>query len=273
MATPEFLISFASSLDGIIGQDGPLQLSSIESMILTHALRSEYEAILVGSGTVAADSPRLTCRLDELAGDRSGAPVRQPVPVILDSALSTPPDARVLEDAGTRRPVIVWDPARGSSVRASQLEKTGCRLVGIENYADMVPAVRWTRIGKELAALGIRSVFVEGGGKVISSLLVSGIWSRLILTLAPLVCGSGTRWYDAAGAALRFETRGVWRLGPDVILEALPAGGEQAPENRQPLVETVLAGYGLGHLLGHTKGRAGSSPDTGTTNKGWRRGN
>ncbi len=52
--------------------------------------RARSAAILTGIGTVLADDPRLSVR-------PAGAPVRQPLRVILDSKLKTPPQARVFE--------------------------------------------------------------------------------------------------------------------------------------------------------------------------------
>ena len=68
-----------------------LDLSSPESLVLTHRLRAAHDAILVGIGTVLADDPRLTVRL---------APGPQPQPVVLDSNLRLPAEAALSTTRG-----------------------------------------------------------------------------------------------------------------------------------------------------------------------------
>ena len=87
---PLVSLSYAQSLDGSLAarRGSPLLLSGKASMQLTHRLRASHDAILVGIGTILADDPQLTVRLVQ-------GP--QPQPVILDSHLRLPPNARVFQ--------------------------------------------------------------------------------------------------------------------------------------------------------------------------------
>ena len=86
---PYVTLTYAQSLDGSIAATPgrPLSISGPVSMTLTHALRAAHDAILVGIGTILADNPQLTVRY--LKG-------KDPQPVIVDSRLRCPLDARVL---------------------------------------------------------------------------------------------------------------------------------------------------------------------------------
>lgn len=96
---PFITLTWAQSLDAKISgpRNAQVTLSGPESMRLTHRLRELHDSILVGVGTVLNDNPSLTARIPTLVPLRS-----QPVPVILDSELRTPADAKLLTNARTR---------------------------------------------------------------------------------------------------------------------------------------------------------------------------
>ena len=91
-------LSYAQSLDGSIAarRGSPLVLSGSATLEITHHLRSRHAAILVGIGTLLADDPQLTVRL---------VPGEDPQPVVLDSQLRFPLDARLLQT--TKSPWIM----------------------------------------------------------------------------------------------------------------------------------------------------------------------
>ena len=87
---PFIIISYAQSVDGSIASRSrlPIHLSGTESSVLTHQIRAGCDAILIGIGTLLADDPQLTVRLVES---------RNPQPIILDTHLRTPLNAKLVK--------------------------------------------------------------------------------------------------------------------------------------------------------------------------------
>merc|ERR1719494_1607060 len=81
--------------NGYNGTSERLILSGDSSMKMTHVLRANHDAILVGVGTVLSDDPQLTVRCGVSA-------LRNPTPVILDSSLRTPLDCKLVTQARDR---------------------------------------------------------------------------------------------------------------------------------------------------------------------------
>ena len=219
-ARPHVTLTYAQSLDGSIAAapGRPLRLSSDAAMRMTHALRATHDAILVGIGTVLADDPRLTVRLVE--GGR-------PQPVILDSRLRLPLDARVL--AHPRPPLVAAradvapDPAR-----AAALEERGAQVLALPPAADG----RGVDLAALLAALharGVRSVMVEGGAQVLSAFLAAGLADAVVVTVAPLYVGGlpGIEPGDGVTRPALPRLRDVHytRLADDMVVWAEPDFG------------------------------------------------
>lgn len=169
-------LCYAQSLDGSLSyQPGrPLALSGRQSSRLTHHLRSRHDGILVGIGTVLADDPELTVRL--VTG-------RDPQPVILDSKLRTPLNARLL--GGDREAPKPWLAVVGPAdpTRRRAIEAAGGRVLEFPPAAT--GGVDLAGLVCLLAELGIQSLMIEGGGRVISSFLAQGLADFAVITIAP----------------------------------------------------------------------------------------
>jgi 3,4-dihydroxy 2-butanone 4-phosphate synthase/GTP cyclohydrolase II len=201
---PFVTLSYAQSLDGSIGagDGGPLSLSGAQSLRITHALRAAHDAILVGIGTVLADDPRLTVRLVE-------GP--QPQPVVVDSHLRFPPSARLL--AHPKPPWIAHTDALSPAGR--WLAGQGARLLPIP--AAESGGVDLAALLETLGALGIRSVMVEGGARIIASMLARHLVHFAAITVTPrFVAG---RRIPLRPASLPELLEPVYtQAGPDVLL-------------------------------------------------------
>jgi len=175
---PFVTLSYAQSLDGCLTacQGTPFPISAPASLTMTHALRAAHSAILVGVETVLADDPALTVRL--VPGDN-------PQPVILDSQLRTPPDARLLH--GCNGPWIATTPQGAQSSRRQRLEQAGARILTLP--ADEDGRVDLAALLTCLAAESIRSLMVEGGARVLTSFLESGLADYAVITIAPVFLG------------------------------------------------------------------------------------
>jgi diaminohydroxyphosphoribosylaminopyrimidine deaminase/5-amino-6-(5-phosphoribosylamino)uracil reductase len=172
-------------------------------------LREEYDAIVVGSGTVRSDNPRLTRRLG-LAGGATAW-----TRVVLDGDGEVPPHAQLLTDGGR---TILFTSAPARYTAAPNLE-----VVPSEGRFDL------QRVFGELHARGIRSVIVEGGALVHSEVIRRGLWQKMTLFIAPLLVGGAEApaLFSGQGVprltdAYRFRFDRVEQLGSDLMVVAYP---------------------------------------------------
>ena len=175
---PFVTLSYAQSVDGCIaarpGQ--PMALSGPQSLVLTHQLRADHEAILVGIGTVLADNPSLTVRL--VAG-------RNPQPIIADSRLRFPSDATLLQHPD--RAAWIASSQQADGQRQAALEAAGARILWLPPNAR--GQVDLAALLERLGQLGINSLMVEGGTRIITSFLSERLVDSVVLTIAPTLLG------------------------------------------------------------------------------------
>jgi len=186
-----------------------MALSGRQSLKLTHQLRAGHDAILVGIGTVLSDDPRLNVRL--VNGNN-------PRPVIVDSRLRIPLTSRLLNE-GAQSPWIVTaqNPEAG---RRRALESMGARVISLpSNKRGMVNLAAML---KTLAGLGIKSLMVEGGAKIITNFLTESIADYIVMTMAPVLVDGLHAVSDlgrtGTGDALLLSNRGHRWLGNDLII-------------------------------------------------------
>ena len=173
---PLVTLTYAQSLDGSISarHDAPLAISCEETKLLTHRLRAAHDAILVGVGTVLADDPKLTAR-------RVGGP--HPIPVVLDSHLRTPPTARVLKHP---RRCVIATAEDADRAREARLREEGVWIVRFLRADD---GVSLPLLLKWLYEMGVCSLMVEGGRRVLTSFLKADLVDWVLLTIAPYFIG------------------------------------------------------------------------------------
>ena len=205
---PLVTLSYAQSLDGSLAarRGQPLALSGDEAMRLTHSLRAAHQALLVGSGTMQADDPRLTVR--QVEG-------RQPQPVVLDSHLRTPLTAALF-----KHPNLPWIATRLDChpKRANRLEAAGARLLRMP--LDSRGMIDLLALLECLAACGIASLMVEGGGRVLGSFYDQGLADQVVLTIAPLIVGGYPVQLEKplSSPFRRLHPMNIQQLGEDLIV-------------------------------------------------------
>jgi 3,4-dihydroxy 2-butanone 4-phosphate synthase/GTP cyclohydrolase II len=179
---PFITLSYAQSLDGCLSSlpGKPLALSGAGTLALTHRLRASHDGVLVGIGTVLSDNPQLTVRY--VTG-------RNPQPIVLDSRLRIPLDCNLLRDP--QRRLCVAASAGYPSKRRRRLEGAGATILDASAMDD--GRVDLTDLMPRLVERGIRSVMVEGGVKVIRSLMAARLVDYLVVTVVPRFVGGPQR--------------------------------------------------------------------------------
>lgn len=219
---PLVTVHYAQTLDGRLAtRTGDSQwISGQPSLVLAHRLRSLHTAVLVGAGTVMADDPRLTARLVD-----GPTPVR----VVVDSTLRLPLSARLLNDGAA--PTIVATTQRAPVERRASFAARGAEVLVLASTSD--GQVDLGALLEELGRRGMPSLLVEGGAGVITAMLRERRVRRLVVSIAPLVLGSGI---EAVGEldimrlrdALAFRRASFSQLGPDVIFDGELEGPREA---------------------------------------------
>jgi diaminohydroxyphosphoribosylaminopyrimidine deaminase/5-amino-6-(5-phosphoribosylamino)uracil reductase len=211
---PAVTLKWAMSLDGKIATvTGDSQwISSPQARRWALALREEHDALLVGSGTVLADDPRLDRRL----GLATGPNLR----VILDRRLRILPQAALFTVPG---PVLIYTQSTDRG-RCEGFEARGAEVV-------QLAAVEPVAILADLYQRGIRSVLVEGGGEVHASFVAAGLYDQVRIDCAPLLIGGkgapaplGGSGVDTLDEAPRLEELEVRRRGGDLLLTGYRKG-------------------------------------------------
>jgi diaminohydroxyphosphoribosylaminopyrimidine deaminase/5-amino-6-(5-phosphoribosylamino)uracil reductase len=199
LGRPHVTWKLSPTLDGrVAAADGTARwISSVESRRDAHAHRARLDAIVVGTGTVLADDPRLTAR-DDAGTDLPRE--QQPLRVVVGRR-PAPPGAAVLDDAA---PTL---------------------LLGTHDPAQVLDAL-WER--------GARRVLVEGGPVLAGAFWRAGLVDEVVVYLAPVLLGAGPAAVADLGIttidrAARLDVVDVVRTGPDLRITAVPRAAADRP--------------------------------------------
>lgn len=182
-----------------------------------HEYRHEMDGILVGIGTVLADNPSLTTRLVSKEG-------KNPIRIVLDSELQTPPTAAVAQTAEARTIIVTSNEAPAE--RAQALFAQGVEIIRVEKTTDGLD------LEATLDALyeaGITDILVEGGAGVHASFFRQQLVQKVIIYMAPKVLGGTNSITPVGGSdaqqmseARDFEFDTVNFVGNDLRIVAYP---------------------------------------------------
>jgi diaminohydroxyphosphoribosylaminopyrimidine deaminase / 5-amino-6-(5-phosphoribosylamino)uracil reductase len=213
---PFVRMKIAGSLDGRTAlPDGRSQwITGPQARADGHQWRRRAGAIMTGVGTVLADDPRLDVREVPTA--------QQPLRVILDSHLRTPPGARILAPPGE----VMIVTAHASPPGAHALSATGAHVVARPGTdPNDTGRVDLPGLLHALAARGINELHVEAGPTLNGGLLRMGLVDELLLYLSPKMIGPGRPLavlpeLESLDDAVRFEFIDTAAVGPDLRLRA-----------------------------------------------------
>jgi len=204
---PYVVVKWAMTADGKIAtRTGDSRwVSGEKSRSWLHRFRDTFQAILVGSGTVLRDDPRLR-------GARS-----LPARIVLDTAAGTPLDAAIVKTAREQATILAVSPGAPAG-KLRELERRGVQVLRLD--------VRDLRIVFEaLAREGYHKILVEGGGEVHASVLGAGLADEVCVFVAPKLVGGREAKSPVEGEGMEFMDQAlaisdlsVERIGGDLLL-------------------------------------------------------
>ena len=213
--TPFVIMKYAMTMDGKIAAYTGLSqwITGEEARSHVQLQRHRCRGIMVGTGTVLADDPLLTCRLP-------GA--ESPLRIICDTSLRTPLSSRLVRTAGDVPTVIATclDDERFHK----PYEKAGCRILVLPSENGHIDL---RRLIKVLGSEGIDSILLEGGGTLNWAALNSGIVNKVQAYIAPKLFGGRDAKTPVEGQGVLSPAEGfklknstITKLGSDFLIES-----------------------------------------------------
>ena len=193
-------------------------ITNEKSRRFVHGLRDKVDGIMVGVGTVLTDDPSLTSRLKHGKG-------KDPVRIIVDTRLRTPPASKVINHQSSSKTFI----ALGEGVSTDRLNG-----ISRDGVSTIVCPTKNGRIdlGALLDVLGgmsITSLLVEGGADIMGSMIRERLVDKFYLFKAPKILGGddGIPMASGSGAkkinhCLHLKELKVRRFNNDILLIGYP---------------------------------------------------
>lgn len=183
-------------------------ISGKMSRDLVHRMRVDYDAVMVGAGTVLLDDPELT----------SHGKGRDPYRIIVDGKLKIPLDAKVLRKRDRKTIIAACE---GASARKTRLLSRNAQV-----FLSGKRKVDLKKLVQALGAMGIKKIMIEGGSELNAEALDAGIVDRLYIFIAPkIIGGNGAKGvFGGDGIAKMKDAVKLKRVkerktGEDILLE------------------------------------------------------
>ncbi len=205
----------AISLDGKLATHtfSSRWISSSETRKYIHLLRGEFDALMIGVNTLINDDPLLTLRHSNWRGKKSTR-------IILDSHLRFPLKSRILSTL-SRGKILVFTLKSTPQRKIDALQRKGVQVIPFSS--------RRLDLDKVLSWLGnneISSVLVEGGGRLLTSLIEGKLADKIFITLSPKLIGGKTapsllqgKGADSVKDSLVLKKTRTFQIDEDIIME------------------------------------------------------
>jgi diaminohydroxyphosphoribosylaminopyrimidine deaminase/5-amino-6-(5-phosphoribosylamino)uracil reductase len=181
---PFTIIKCAATLDGRIAtRTGDSRwVTGEESRKFVHRIRHAVDAIMVGINTVEKDDPSLTTRLENLTGGLKGL---DPVRIVLDTHLKIFEDAKLFRLDSDSDTIIITGPSVPED-KKGRIKQLGAKIIESPVKDGLIDL---DMLMDRLGELGITSLLIEGGSRVIASALSAGIVEKIFFFFAPKILG------------------------------------------------------------------------------------
>ncbi len=210
---PFVILKSAQTLDGrIAARDGSSRwISGVESLRLAHKIRAQVDAVVLGAGAANIDDPQLTVR--NVRG-------RDPFRIIVTQSGQLRRNLRVLKNRDGRTIV-----ATSSTALANALSKN--RWVGIWKLKRQGSMLSLHELLQRAWENNIRSLVVEGGGRLATSFLKEGLVDKHVVVIAPVTLGSGVEAVGDLGATsindtIAYKDANFSPCGNDMVFTGYP---------------------------------------------------
>lgn len=181
---PYVIAKIASTPDGgaaATTHDGRW-ITTTESRMRVHTIRSEVDCVLTGIGTVRADDPHLTVRL---------TPGRNPARAIVDPRCDLPPTSALACTAAEVTTYVLCSRTAASSDRAAELTARGCIVLPCGGSDD---ALDLRHVRGALAEHGMTSILIEAGPRLTAAMIDNGLVDEIELHIGQGTGDASLRW-------------------------------------------------------------------------------
>ncbi len=180
---PFVALKIAQTIDAKIAdiEGNAKWITSEQSLHFVHRLRSEYDAVLIGSRTAKLDNPNLTVRL--VSG-------RNPFRVVLDSTLSLPLELNLFSDEFKDKTIVFTSRLsfKNKREKIEKLDSLGIEIIPVKSSRKKLDLMD---VLTKLAEREIASVLVEGGGKILTEFIKRNLADKIYVFIAPKILGDG----------------------------------------------------------------------------------
>lgn len=212
--TPYVIMKYAMTLDGKIATSSGRSkwISGETSRAHVHKTRNMLSAIMVGSGTVIADDPELTCRIE---GGRN------PKRVVCDTSLKIPLDAKVFNNTDRIKTFVAT--CSSDDKKIENLENLGCTIIKLQKSNGHLDL---KELMNKLGAEKVDSILLEGGSTLNAAALDSGIVNKIQAYISPKIFGGESAKTPVGGKgvyspekAYMMKNRKITLMDEDLLLE------------------------------------------------------
>ncbi|MFT2098533.1 bifunctional diaminohydroxyphosphoribosylaminopyrimidine deaminase/5-amino-6-(5-phosphoribosylamino)uracil reductase RibD [Marinomonas sp. 2405UD66-6] len=222
---PYVRVKLAMSLDGRTAMEsGESQwITGSDARLDVQRLRAQSDAIVTGIGSVLTDNPSMTVRIDSDDQEADPKTVRQPLRVVMDTALSIVPEAKILYPTSQACVFSIEEEIEEEHLEV--LKKKGVTVrfspPGEDGRLDLLDAM------EQLADAGINEVLLETGSELAGGFLQAGLVDEIVVYMAPKLLGSSARPLfqlplETMDEAVELELKSVRQVGQDLRLVYQP---------------------------------------------------
>lgn len=212
---PYVTLKAAQTLDGQIADINYCSawITGEQSRKYVHTLRSNYDAILIGSNTAKKDDPNLTVRMVE---------GRNPYRIVLDSKLKLPFNLNLIKKNKDQKTILITlAENRTKKNKVKTIEQIGVKIIFVK--PDNKGRINLKSTLKEVRKIGITSVLVEGGAKIYSAFVNQNLFDDIMLFVSPKILGSGIQTFgeisnNSLKDALKLKIKKSEMLDEDILL-------------------------------------------------------